>query len=359
METKLSELAGKTKALNFTITKAGEINDETKGEVITRTIGSLTNRIEAVHKLKEEIEELKFGSDESEENIATWSKGIEATISEADNKVSELRHRLNTIKEAEQAAFEESAKRSADLEREKQLKFEREKLELEQAVKNEERKRELEHKAQLHNQQLQYEKSIETSAKKQDQTVSTKLPKLQVTKFNGKLANWYPFWNVFEAEVDKTDVPTVTKFAYLKEWLEPKVRAGIDGLPFTTEGYERAKNILKSEYGKVSEIVNTHVQNIMSLPVITDSNPSKVNDFYNILLYNTQALETLKKLDKVSGMARTVLEKLKGIKVDLVRGKEEWQDWDLAQLIKEIKQWRDINSCFDTSPKKTNKLILC
>ena len=45
-------------------------------------------------------------------------------------------------------------------------------------------------------------------------------------------------------------------FAYLKELVDPKVRAEIDGLPFTTEGYERAKNILIGEYGKTREIVN-------------------------------------------------------------------------------------------------------
>jgi hypothetical protein len=63
-----------------------------------------------------------------------------------------------------------------------------------------------------------------------------------------------------------------------------------------------------------------------------------VSDFYKSLLYNTQALETLGKLDKVSGMTSSVLEKLKGIKVDLVRGNEGWQDWDLARLIVELKK---------------------
>lgn len=42
----------------------------------------------------------------------------------------------------------------------------------------------------------------------------------------------------------------VTKFAYLKDLLEPKVRAGIDGLPFLSEGCEWAKNILGTSMGK-------------------------------------------------------------------------------------------------------------
>ena len=71
-----------------------------------------------------------------------------------------------------------------------------------------------------------------------------------MTKFDGNFANWLPFWNTFQAEVDKSDLPPVTKFAYLKEWLEPKVRAEIEGLPFTTEGYERAKTYSQVNMGK-------------------------------------------------------------------------------------------------------------
>ena len=67
---------------------------------------------------------------------------------------------------------------------------------------------------------------------------------------------WLPFWNKFQAEIDKAKLVTVTKFAHLKELVDPKVRVEIDGLSFTTEGYVRAKNIPIGEYGKTSEIVN-------------------------------------------------------------------------------------------------------
>ena len=70
------------------------------------------------------------------------------------------------------------------------------------------------------------------------------------------------------AEVNRAEVAQVTKFSYLKELLEPKVRTTIDGLPFKTEGYERDKNILKTKYGKTSEIVNAYVLSILSLPTI-------------------------------------------------------------------------------------------
>ena len=97
--------------------------------------------------------------------------------------------------------------------------------------------------------------------------------------------------NKFEAEIDKSQVAAVTKFSYLKELVEPKVRNAIDGLPFTVEGYERAKSILKSKYGKPCEIVHAYVQN-MSLPTISGNQPKRVHEFYETLVYNVQSLET-------------------------------------------------------------------
>ena len=81
----------------------------------------------------------------------------------------------------------------------------------------------------------------------------------------------------------------------------------------------------------------------MNLPVITGSQPTKVHEFYKTLLFNVQSLETLGKLQDVKGNVRSVIDKLKGIKSDLVRGQSGWQDWDFPQLVKALKMWKDIN----------------
>ncbi len=113
---------------------------------------------------------------------------------------------------------------------------------------------------------------------------NTKLPKLSITKYSGKFSDWLPFWNTFHAEIDSTDLLTVSKFGYLEELLKPKIRVDIDRLPpFIIEGYERTKNISKSEYVKWSEIINAHIQNIMDLLVITGTDPAEVHDFYKTL----------------------------------------------------------------------------
>ena len=55
-----------------------------------------------------------------------------------------------------------------------------------------------------------------------DPVIHTKLPKLSITKFDGSFDHWLSFWNKFSAEIDATDLPAVTKFAYLKELLVTK-----------------------------------------------------------------------------------------------------------------------------------------
>ena len=146
-----------------------------------------------------------------------------------------------------------------------------------------------------------------------------KLPKLTIAKFNGSYTDRLRFWNIFEAEIDKcSDVAAVTKFAYLKDLLEPKVRQSVERLPFSTEGYERAKNILSTKYGKTSEIVNAYVQNLLGLPVISGSNTLKIHHFYEKLSFNVQGLDTHGMLREVNGYVRMCIDKLEGIRGDLV-----------------------------------------
>ena len=94
---------------------------------------------------------------------------------------------------------------------------------------------------------------------------------------------------MFETEIDRAAIPKVTKFSYLKELLEPKVRVTIDGL------YERAKTIFKPKNGSDSEIVHACVQNILSMPTIKGTDVVKIHDFYKKLVSSVQSLETLGK----------------------------------------------------------------
>ena len=52
-------------------------------------------------------------------------------------------------------------------------------------------------------------------------TARAKLPKLE--KSSGTHIDWFWFWNQFEAEINKSSAPQITKFSYLKELFKPSV----------------------------------------------------------------------------------------------------------------------------------------
>ena len=109
---------------------------------------------------------------------------------------------------------------------------------------------------------------------------NAKLPEVVITKFQATQLDWQRFCSQFETEIDKAERSQLAKLSYLKELLVPKARTYIAGLPITTEGYERARSILKAKYGKESEVANAHMQGIISLPVVKGTQPKKIHEFF-------------------------------------------------------------------------------
>ncbi len=286
------------------------------------------------------MQELKLEKGEELDEIREWSSTIEGKLVDFEGAISELKRLEKEIKSDELKGQEELAAETKRKQFEEELKFEQEKFE----------------------RRLQHEKALAENKKSHlsdfGATKSiTKLPKLVITKFNGQHTDWLRFWGQFKAEIEESEVSQVTKFSYLKELVEPKVRSCIDGLPFNSEGYERAKNILETKYGKNSEVINAHVQNIINLPTIQGTKPAKIHAFYETLLTSVQSLETLGKLKEVSGYVRMTIDKLEGIRNDLVRTDDDWQGWKYPELIEALRKWtvRNPVKSEDNHPDKHNK----
>ena len=184
--------------------------------------------------------------------IRTWSENLEAQIDKFELSLKQVKCVAADIRSAEEEKREE----------EKRKRIMDEEIELEKVK--------FQARAKL-------EKSVKTSL---EDFVGAKLPKLEISKFQGTFLDWTRFWNQFETEIDKAKLTQVAKFSYLKELLVPSVRAIVDGLPFTTEGYERAKHILKTKYGKPSEVANAHMQCIIGLSTIHGVDPAKIHEFH-------------------------------------------------------------------------------
>ena len=181
--------------------------------------------------------------------------------------------------------------------------------------------------------------------------IAAKLPKIEITPFDGSYRDWTRWWGQFRETIDKSSVAAVTKFSMLKEFVDPKVRLAIDGLPFTAEGYNRAKSILQDRFGKESEIVKSCIKEIMELPYISGVNIRKIHEFYEKLQSDVQLLETMGKLEQVNGNVSMTLDKLSGIRGDLVRTDPNWENWDFANLVSALSAWTRRNPIVNQQPK--------
>ena len=208
---------------------------ETKTEGIEWPRDALWTIMKTVENQKLQIEEAKLANGEAPNDVTAWSSEIEEQQAAVDEEIAQLTKQLNDLIPDSTLEAKQCEKELVKKARGKELDLEKSQLEF----------------------KLDYERKIESRSSSSAKIA--RLPKLVITKFGVTLTDWPRFWNQFEAEIDRSDVPSVTKFSYLKELLEPNVRTLIDGLPFSTEGYERAKMILKSDCGKKSEIVNAYV----------------------------------------------------------------------------------------------------
>ena len=76
-----------------------------------------------------------------------------------------------------------------------------------------------------------------------NRNIQVKRPKLVITKLESIHLEWSQLWNQFKTKIDKADISAIATFFYLKDFLLPKVRALIGGVPFMFKRYARAKSL--------------------------------------------------------------------------------------------------------------------
>ena len=227
-------------------------------------------------------------------NLQEWSCVMEEKMACFDDAVDKLNSAISNVEK------EEGAKAKHE----------------ENIIQEEMFRRRMQEELKIYEMKLQMKSKEYESRDKfgNEERVNVKLPKLVITKFDGTSLDWFRFWKQFENEIVKSELGPVSKFSYLKELLIPRVRLLIEGLPFISEGYSRAKSLLLGKFGKSAEIATAHIQCITSLPVIQNSHPNRIHNFYEKLVISLQVLETMNELN-----ARLTLDRLPGMCADLVR----------------------------------------
>ena len=110
-------------------------------------------------------------------------------------------------------------------------------------------------------------------------------------------------------------------------------------MPLNSEEYTPAENILMTKYAKPREVATVHIQCIMGLPVITRTNPTRINEIYEKLVTSIQTLESIGKKKDIGRYVGLTLAKLSGIRADLLRLDDNWQEWRFPQLVEGLRKW--------------------
>ena len=79
------------------------------------------------------------------------------------------------------------------------------------------------------------------------------------------------------------------------------------------------------EYGQTQMVVNTHVNEIIKLPLIQGTGYWKALSFYKKLRERFDALQTLGKEDTLTGLVTTTINKLPHVKPDVARIDDDWK----------------------------------
>ena len=168
-----------------------------------------------------------------------------------------------------------------------------------------------------------------------------KLPKLNLTSFNGDPLKWTTFIEAFTAAVDSQDsLTTIEQFSYLKRQLEWLAADCIQGFSLTSKNYEEAKQLLEERSGNPQAIISAHMNVLLKLPELNSDSVSRLSFFSNTIESNICSILTMVLKPSHYGplLLPVMLERLPdAIKSLITRrlGKNNWKILELVECIKE------------------------
>ena len=185
-----------------------------------------------------------------------------------------------------------------------------------------------------------------------------RLPKLELPIFDGEVVQWPAFWDQFEAMVDNSEIPDVSKFVYLRSLLKGEALSAIIGLTLSSQHYIIAKDILRYHFGRKERIIFALIQQLMQLRV-NQTQSSKTIHLMRLqdeLVTHVRSLEVLGVNGDQYGVILTplILSLLhQDVRLERARGGEGHEsdlDWLLKFLSAEIQRRERSHAFKDPTP---------
>ena len=202
METTEVNLEIKVTQLDMTVDKTNAVLQGGKNEVIERHLSSLKYISSEINRMRLNLEATKLAVKEEMTAIEEWNARLDEKLEKADSEVTKARKWLYDRKKDEESHAQEQKLHFEE-------KLHQTKLEMQTEL--------------LASQTSQHPQQVLASG-----DIQAKLPKLVITKFDGTFMDWPRFWGQFSKTIDKTNVAGITKFSYLRELLDSKVKKTVE-----------------------------------------------------------------------------------------------------------------------------------
>ncbi|XP_057297885.1 uncharacterized protein LOC130628870 [Hydractinia symbiolongicarpus] len=125
---------------------------------------------------------------------------------------------------------------------------------------------------------------------------SMRLPKIELSKFNGNSLNWPSFWDQFNSAINDNDsLNAIDKFNYLKRYVEGTALSTISGLELTNSNYENAIELLRNRFGNEQVLINAHMEALLKIESVRSmDNTQQLRKLYNDVENCIRNLKNLK-----------------------------------------------------------------
>lgn len=142
---------------------------------------------------------------------------------------------------------------------------------------------------------LQTESSGTSSTPQGQHSVRVRLPKMELTQFDGRRKNWQAFWTQFERLVHhNSDLQTADKLNYLTSVLTGEAQRAIAGLQLTGDCYQGAIEILKERFGNKEDLMQDHLNSLLDIPSVKTTGDAKgLRRLYDNLQIHIRGLQAL------------------------------------------------------------------
>ena len=170
-----------------------------------------------------------------------------------------------------------------------------------------------------------------------------KLPSLKVKQFYGNLLEHQSFWDSFRATVHENDtLRDITKFSYLKSYLEGQSLSAISGISLSEENYSEAIEILEKRFGNKQILISSNIDQLLSISLVESlTDIKKIRYIYDKIEPAVRNLKSLKVDIRQYGpvLISIIMNKLSTeIKLQISRIMPATEEWNVTNLLEVLLQ---------------------